>query len=157
MYLLDVEKVFGLSLRSGGGDMLLEAEKCAALSTYCKINTLACTSCVSILLDPNFHRFSCSFFFRDTVFIKYYSFSLRLTVSLSLRGSLQRKPGFLWCIPKCLGERNRSGVWISSASSACHENSRTLYGWYMPRHMRCGWSAAAAATAPQRSVPQCVQ
>lgn len=79
-------------------------------------------------------------FVRGTIFKKFYSFSLRLTVSLLLRGSLQRKPGFLWCIPKCLRERNRSGAWINPASSACQKNSMTLYCWYMPRCTGCGWS-----------------
>lgn len=38
------------------------------------------------------------------VFKKCYYFTLGRTVILLLRGSLQWKPGFLWCIPKCLGE-----------------------------------------------------
>lgn len=63
-----------------------------------------------------------------------------LTVILLLRGSLQRKPGFLWCIPKCLGERNHSGVWINPVSSACQRNSATLHCWYTPRCTGCGWS-----------------
>lgn len=115
-------------------------KKCATPSTHCKINTLACTPCISILLDPNFHRFSCLFLSRVPVFKKCYYFTLGLTVILLLRGSLQRKPGFLWCIPKCLGERNHSGVWINPASSACQRNSATLHCWYTPRCTGCGWS-----------------
>lgn len=79
-------------------------------------------------------------FVKGTIFKKCCFFSLWFTVSPLLRGSLQKETDFLWCIPKCLGERNCSGAWINSASSACQKNSATLYCWYMPRCMRCGWS-----------------
>lgn len=120
-----------------GGNTMLEAEKCATPLTAKLPPWHALLEkpfwCIQI-----FTGFPAPFV-KGTFFKKCYFFSLWFTVSTLLRGSLQ-KTGFLWCIPKCLGERNCSGVWINPASSACQKNSATLHCWYMPRCTGCGWS-----------------